>query len=172
MILELAAAITSKSVSPLVDNFVTLFGVGRIRKAPGTWGTLATLPLAIALNWFGPWWMMGAVAILTPLAIIAAENYENQVGGHDHPEIVIDEVIGFLIAMTWLPITWQACTIGFLIFRLLDIWKPFPIGYLDRKIPGGVGVVADDIVAGIVTNIVLQLLYNQTNWLGTQILVH
>lgn len=169
---ESAAAITSKSVPPYLFNFVSVFGVGLAKKAPGTWGTLVTLPLAIGLNWLGQWWIMGAVAILTPVAIIACEIYENQVGGHDHPEIVIDEVIGFLIAMTWLPITWQACTIGFLIFRLLDIWKPFPIGYLDRKIPGGVGVVADDIVAGIVTNIVLQLLYNQTNWLGTQILVH
>lgn len=169
--LELVAVITSKQASPVVRYIVTFFGVGYMKPAPGTWGTLATLPLALALNWLGPWWMMGAVAIITPLGIIAAENYQNQTGEHDRSEIVIDEVIGFLIAMTWLPITWQACVLGFFLFRLLDIWKPFPIGYLDRKIPGGVGVVADDIVAGIVTNIVLQLLYNQTNWLGAQILV-
>jgi phosphatidylglycerophosphatase A len=83
---------------------------------------------------------------------------------------VIDEVIGFLITMTWLPMTWQAYLAGFLLFRVLDIFKPFPIGYLDEKVPGGLGVVADDVAAGMIANIILQVVLVKTAWLGMQIL--
>ena len=86
-------------------------------------------------------------------------------------EIVIDEMIGFMIAMTWMPQTWQAYLAGFCLFRFLDILKPPPIRYFDRRVPGGLGVVLDDVVAGLVANIFLQFIYSQTPWLGIQNIV-
>jgi phosphatidylglycerophosphatase A len=146
------------------------YGAGRLPKGPGTWGTVAAVPLALLLNWAGPLYAMGFVALLLPVAIVAAEFYQQDKGGHDHQEIVIDEVVGFLITMTWLPITWQAYLAGFCLFRVLDIFKPFPIGYLDKKIGGGVGVVADDVAAGMIASLILQVIYTNTAWLGIQVL--
>jgi phosphatidylglycerophosphatase A len=157
--------------SQMLRNSATVFGLGRIRPAPGTWGTLATIPLALLLNLGGILFYMLATVLLTTLAIVAAQLYENHHGGHDHSEVVIDEVVGFLVTMTWLPMTWQAYLCGFFLFRILDIFKPFPIGYLDKNVKGGVGVVVDDLVAGLIANVALQFLYTHTSWLGNQILV-
>lgn len=154
----------------LAEIIATFLGVGKSPKAPGTVGTLATLPLAFCLNWLGPLYMMGFILLFTPVAVWASDVHQKRLGVEDPQEIVIDEVVGFLITMTWLPMTWQAYLAGFFLFRLLDITKPFPIGYLDRKVPGGFGVMADDIAAGIIANIVLQILYTKTAWLGVQIL--
>lgn len=154
-----------------LKKLATFFGVGRFPKGPGTMGTLAAVPLVLLLSWAGPLVYMVFVVLLLPLAIIAAQIYEDDHGGHDHKEIVIDEVLGFLIAMTWLPMTWKAMLVGFLLFRVLDIFKPFPIGYLDRKIPGGLGVVLDDVVAGIIASLIMQYLYQHTSWLGAQVMV-
>lgn len=154
-----------------LKNLATFFGVGRFPKGPGTAGTVATIPVVLLLSWAGPLVYMAFTILLLPIAVWAAQVYEDDQGGHDHKEIVIDEVLGFLITMTWLPMTWKSMLIGFLLFRVLDIFKPFPIGYLDRKLPGGLGVVLDDVVAGIIANIVLQYLYQHTSWLGAQIMV-
>lgn len=151
-------------------QFATFFGAGRLPQGPGTWGTLAAVPLALLVNWAGPFYAMGFTLFLFPLAILAADTYQKEFGGHDRQEIVIDEVLGFLITMTWLPITWQAYLAGFCLFRVLDIWKPFPIGYLDKKVQGGLGVIVDDVAAGIIANILLQILYTKTALLGAQVL--
>lgn len=95
--------------------------------------------------------------------------YENYFDTHDDKHVVIDEVVGFLITMTWLPVTWQSFVGGFLLFRLFDIWKPVPIRNIDQKIKGGLGVVADDVVAGIVANIILQMIYQNTGFLGASL---
>jgi phosphatidylglycerophosphatase A len=158
-------------VKNFLIQFATLFGVGKIKKAPGTWGTLATLPWALGLNFLGPFFAMGITALLTPFVILSAELYEQKYGGHDSKEIVVDEFLGFLITMTWLPITVQSYVFGFLLFRLLDILKPFPIGYIDKKVRGGLGVVADDVAAGIIANIVMQFIYTHTAWLGSQMVI-
>lgn len=149
----------------------TFFGVGLSPKAPGTVATIATIPLVILLNYLGVFFYMAAIILLLPVGILAAEVYEQDKGGHDHKEIVIDEVLGFLIAMVWLPLTWQAILIGFVLFRLLDITKPLFIGYLDKKIQGGLGVMVDDVAAGIVVSIIMQALYTYTNVLGSQVVV-
>lgn len=153
----------------MLIKIATMFGIGRIPKAPGTWGSLATLPLCFLLLKLGPLIYMGVTLALTILAIVAAEHYERQSEQHDSKEIVIDECVGMLITMTWLPMTWQSFVLGFLVFRFFDIVKPFPVSYFDRKVPGGFGVVADDVVAGILGSIVLQLVLHQTAWLGVQI---
>lgn len=150
-------------------KIATVFGVGRILRAPGTWGSLVTLPLALGLMWLGPLAYMAATLAMAIVAILAAEQYEQQSEKHDSKEIVIDEVAGMLVTMTMLPMTWQSFVIGFILFRLLDIFKPFPISYFDRKVPGGFGVVIDDLVAGMIANGILQLMLYHTAWLGVQI---
>lgn len=154
-----------------LKQLATLFGVGRISKAPGTVATVATIPLVILLANLGPLVYMGVVVLLLPVGIVACEFYEQDKGGHDHKEIVIDEVLGFLITMVWMPLTWQAILIGFALFRVLDITKPLFIGYLDKKIQGGLGVMVDDVAAGIIASLIMQVLYTQTNWLGSQVIV-
>lgn len=157
-------------LKPLLRQIAVLFGVGRIPWAPGTMGTVATLPIWWLLAQAGPFLYMTVTFLLFPLGIMAAQVYEDHVQHHDSKEIVIDEVVGFLITMTWLPLTWQSAVIGFAVFRVLDIVKPPPVRQLDRKVPGGFGVMADDVVAGVMGSIIMQLIYNQTNWLGVQIL--
>jgi phosphatidylglycerophosphatase A len=149
----------------------TFFNIGKFPKAPGTVATLATIPLWWALWHAGPIIYMIVTLILFPIGIMAAQAYEAQSATHDAKEIVIDEVVGFLITMTWLPMTWQSVVLGFVIFRFLDIVKPPPIRQFDRKVPGGLGVMLDDVAAGIIGSILMQLIYTQTNWLGTQITV-
>lgn len=156
-------------MNAILRQVATLFGVGFAPKAPGTVATLATIPIWYALAQTGSVIYMTVTFLLFPLGILAAQAYENHVGRHDSKEIVIDEVVGFLITMTWLPLTWQSVALGFVVFRVLDILKPPPIRQLDKRMPGGFGVMVDDVVAGIIGSIVMQLIYNQTNWLGVQI---
>lgn len=147
----------------------SLFGVGRLKPGPGTWGTLVTLPFVVFLAQGGPLVYMVGALITVFYAIFAAQAYEKHKGQHDSSEVVIDEFCGYLIAMTWIPLTWQSFVLSFVLFRLLDIFKPFPIGWLDKKVQGGLGVVVDDVAAGLLVNIVLQFLLTHTNWLGVRL---
>lgn len=151
-------------------NLATYFGIGKSPKAPGTLATLATVPLWYLISQLGPIVYMALTIALVFLGVWASQVYEDHSQTHDSKEIVIDEVVGYLITMAWLPLTWQSALIGFLLFRFFDIVKPPPIRQLDQKVPGGFGVMADDIVAGIFSSIILQIIYNKTNWLGAQIL--
>ena len=153
----------------IVELLATFFYVGKMPKAPGTWGTLATLPLWYLLSFLNPLWYMTLVFLLVLIGIFICQAYEKISNSHDSKEVVIDEVAGFLITMTWLPVTWQAALFGFVLFRFFDILKPPPIKQLDQRIQGGVGVMIDDVAAGIIANILLQIVYNQTGWLGAQI---
>lgn len=139
-------------------------------KAPGTFGTLLGIPLVMLFMRFGDFGYMVATLAFTVASIFIAELHERQLGTHDASEIVIDEVAGFLVTMTWLPNTWQAYVGGFLCFRFFDAIKPFPINLVDEKIKGGLGVVADDLVAGVIANIILQILYTKSGLLGAQLL--
>jgi phosphatidylglycerophosphatase A len=156
-------------LNAILIQIATLFGIGKFPKAPGTVATLATVPLWYVMSFLSPMVYMLLVLGLIVLGIVAAQAYETHSGKHDSKEIVIDEVVGYLITMTWLPVTWQSAVIGFLVFRFFDIVKPPPIRQLDQKIQGGFGVMVDDIAAGIIGSILMQLMYNQTNWLGSQI---
>jgi phosphatidylglycerophosphatase A len=151
-------------------EFVATAGMGRrIPRGPGTYGTLVAVPLVLALWHLGPILYMAAAAFLMVFAIVIAQFYEDMNGRHDAKEVVIDEIAGFVITMTWLPLTWQAFVVGFVLFRALDIFKPFPIGMLDQKVKGGIGVVVDDVAAGIIANVLLQVLYTQTDILGVRL---
>ncbi len=151
-------------------KLATLGPIGKIGKMPGTIGTVAALPLALGLMYLGPVVYIAFTVLLLPVSILSSELYERHSGEHDLSEVIIDEVLGLLITMALLPMTWQSFVIGFLLFRFFDILKPFPISWLDKNIKGGVGVVVDDVAAGVIANIILHLIYAKTLWLGVQVI--
>lgn len=155
--------------SKIAFQIATFFGIGLLPKAPGTWATLAALPLAFAFLHLSPLTYMVLTVLLLFVGIFACDLTEKLRGSHDGQDLVIDEVVGLLITMTWLPITWQSFVLGFIFFRALDILKPFPINLIDKRIKGGLGVMLDDVAAGIIANVILQLIYSKTNWLGSQV---
>lgn len=143
---------------------------GHSPKAPGTIGTLVALPLVYMFNWTGNLGYLLLTMVMLCLGILVSQLYQDQMGSqHDRQEIVIDEIVGLLITMALVPITWQTMVLGFLLFRILDIWKPGPIGLLDQKVKGGIGVMLDDVAAGIIANIILQLLISRTSLLGVTV---
>lgn len=136
----------------------TAFGAGLSPKMPGTVGTLAAIPLCYLFFLTGPYAYMVLTFLLVIAAIFISDAYERDLPTHDRPEIVIDEVVGFLITMTWLPFSLKYVVLGFVLFRLLDILKPWPISHLNNKVKGGFGVVIDDVAAGLLANVILQFL--------------
>ena len=135
------------------------FGSGLSPVAPGTFGTLAAVPiyllLVISVN---SWVYFFTVVIFALLGFWLCGKSAQDLGVHDHPGIVWDEIVGFLITMYLAPINWLWIILGFILFRLFDIFKPWPINWLDREIKGGVGIMLDDILAGIFAWISLQLI--------------
>ena len=154
-----------------IEILATAGYLGKAPKAPGTVGTLAGIPIVFVLYSLGELSYMLGAFLLCIFAIFVAEAYESKNDVHDASEIVIDEVAGYVIAMTWLPLTWQSLVGSFILFRIFDALKPFPIGWLDRKIKGGLGVVVDDVAAGMIANVILQIIFTKTNWLGYQLVL-
>ena len=138
--------------------FSTGFYSGYIPFAPGTFGTLTALPLCYLLSICS--WGAAAVIIIAVilLAIWLADSSEKLINKKDPGCIVIDEIAGMLVTLAGLPFNFFTVAMGFVFFWLLDIFKPFPIRYLERKIPGGAGIVVDDLVAGIIANITLRII--------------
>ncbi len=139
------------------------FGAGLLRPAPGTWGSLAALAVGYGLiaSGLGVWLFCAAILLVTAAGTIAINAIERETGIHDAPEIVIDEVSGMWIALLpsyFLPSLPWLFVAAFILFRVFDIIKPWPIGWLDRKVGGGFGVMLDDIVAGIFSVIGIILL--------------
>lgn len=151
-----------------IELLATFFYLGRSPYMKGTVGTLGAIPLVFLFSFLGLYGYMAAVFAMALMGLAVCDAYEVQSYNHDSPEVVIDEVVGFLIAMTWLPLTWQTFVYVFIAFRVLDIFKPPPISWIDEKVRGGYGVMLDDIVAGLVVNLIFQFVYTQTNWLGVQ----
>lgn len=134
------------------------FGSGLAPKAPGTFGSLAALPLVVLLSWWLPLW--GYVCFL--LVGFGVGVYSCQVASramrvHDHGGIVWDEFIGMGITMVAVPISWLSVVAGFVLFRFFDITKPWPIRWLDQHVKGGFGIMIDDVLAGIMA-LVIQLI--------------
>ena len=139
----------------------TVGGVGNAPLAPGTIGSLAAVPLLpvlAALRGCSPAAYAAAVAALVVAAVWAAGRAGETLGRHDHASIVIDEVAGLVVAGAFLPGTWQATVVAFVLFRLLDVAKPFPAGTIDRRVTGGLGVVGDDLVAGCYAGLLTRML--------------
>jgi phosphatidylglycerophosphatase A len=132
-------------------------GIGYLPVAPGTFGTLWGVLLYYLARHFPLHWFFLATVLFFLLAVAVAQGAEKKLGAHDSSVIVIDEVAGYLVAVAGLAFSWPVALAGFLLFRLFDIVKPFPVRWADRRIPGGLGVVLDDILAGIYANIFLRV---------------
>jgi len=143
--------------------WATGFGAGLLRPAPGTWGSLLGLALGyIILQQPNAAWILAFGAlVITIVSVFAIGAIEGATGVHDAPEIVIDEIAGqwlALLPLGFIAYGWIDLLLGFLLFRLFDILKPWPIGPLDRKISGGFGVMVDDLVAGLIAALILAFL--------------
>ena len=142
----------------IINFLATGACIGLLPKMPGTLGTLWGIPLVYIFSSYQPHiYVAGAIVIFIIASYICGEAEKN-FGGKDPSKIVIDEILGFMVAFFLLEFTLYNVIIVFLLFRFFDILKPFPIGYLDRRIKGGTGIVLDDAVAGIFANIVMHLI--------------
>jgi len=136
------------------------FGAGWMKPAPGTWGSAAALPLGWLL-----WWLGGppALAIASVLVFVigwwASERIVRAEGLEDPSWVVIDEVVGQWLTLLLTPPSLLDYALGFALFRLFDIWKPWPVSWADQKIKGGLGIMLDDVLAGLMGLAVLTLLH-------------
>jgi phosphatidylglycerophosphatase A len=138
-------------------HFLSLgFGSGLVPIAPGTVGTVAAIPVFLLLHTLDLTSYLIAVLISFVIGVYICGETSKVLGVEDHPAIVWDEVVGYLITMILAPpgILWIA--IGFILFRIFDILKPWPIRVLDRRLKGGMGIMLDDVLAGIFAALVLQ----------------
>ncbi len=141
-----------KSPSVLI---ATGFGSGLSPYAPGTVGSLVSLLLFVFLHDTGlPLLWVCGLGFLAGVWICQSASVK--LGVHDHGGIVWDEFVGMWITMLWIPFTLTNLALAFILFRLFDIFKPWPISFLDRRVSGGLGIMIDDVVAAVFANIVLQ----------------
>jgi phosphatidylglycerophosphatase A len=137
----------------------TWFGAGLLPRVPGTWGSLAALPFAWGIAMAG-----GAVALAAAAAVLfflgwwAAARVTRASGVADDGTVVVDEVVGQWLTLAAAPLDLGDYLLGFLLFRVFDIWKPWPVRWADRHVPGGLGVMADDVLAAIYAAAALLLL--------------
>ncbi|MBN1379755.1 MAG: phosphatidylglycerophosphatase A [Gammaproteobacteria bacterium] len=136
------------------------FGVGLLPKVPGTWGTLVAVPFYFILQAFqiNVISYIGLVVLFALAGIWICGRTAKDLGVHDPGGIVWDEIVGLLCALIALPGSWLIVLLAFGLFRLFDILKPWPIGWLDKTVPGGLGIMLDDILAGLLSCAVLHLI--------------
>ncbi|ASK70090.1 phosphatidylglycerophosphatase A [Shewanella bicestrii] len=140
-------------------HFLALgFGSGLAAKAPGTFGTLAAVPLYLLLAQLPLSWYLVVTLVCVLAGIYICDKAAKDMGVHDHGAIVWDEVAGLLITMIAAPAGVLWLVVGFVLFRLFDIIKPWPIRWLDAKVEGGFGIMIDDVLAGIFALIGVQVL--------------
>jgi len=145
-----------------LDRIILFFASGFLSGyaplASGTAGTLVGIAIFILLNQF-PLKLYGILtSAIVFFGVWLSSRAEAILGEKDSGVIVIDEIAGFLITMFALPMTWQTIVIGFFVFRAFDIFKPFPIRRIDQRVPGGWGVMLDDVLAGVYANLTIHLL--------------
>ena len=136
------------------------FGAGLASKAPGTFGSMVALPIyyfAQALPVAG---YAALVAAMFIVGIAICANAERALGVHDHPGIVWDEIVGLLATLFMVPPGWLWVAVGFGLFRLFDIWKPFPISWINRHVGGGLGIMLDDLAAALCAALGLHAAYH------------
>jgi len=138
-------------------GIATGFGAGYLPKAPGTWGSLLALPLHFFLRQLAPNHYALALGAIFFIAVITAGQAEKILDRKDPGVVVIDEVIGMLITLIAAPNNPLVWLLGFALFRFFDIFKPYPIRLIDQRVNGGMGIVLDDVLAGIYSLIVLQV---------------
>ena len=134
------------------------FGSGLAKKAPGTFGTVAAVPIYLLLMQTNLFIYSVATAVCTVVGIWICGVAADKLGEHDFGGIVWDEIAGLLITMWFVAFSWQNLVIGFVLFRIFDIIKPWPIKWVDQQVQGGLGIMLDDVIAGIFAGLVLMLL--------------
>jgi phosphatidylglycerophosphatase A len=127
----------------------TWFGCGHVPYAPGTAGTLGAVPLYLLLRPYGHYAVLAAALVITAVGIWAADQVAKDLGKKDPQIVVIDEVAGVLLTLSVAPPTWAALAAGVIFFRIFDQFKPWPARTAERKLPGGWGIVLDDVAAGV-----------------------
>ena len=131
------------------------FGSGLSKKAPGTVGTLAAIPLYYAMLALPTPAYLVILIIICIAGVWICGKTADDIGVHDHGGIVWDEFAGFLLTMYWVQESWQATIAGFILFRVFDIFKPWPINRIDRELKGGLGIMVDDLIAGLMAALCL-----------------
>lgn len=145
------AAVSEKKRPPLWATIVaTSCGAGFMPGAPGHTGTATAVPLAWALSRAGAWCYGLGLFVVVAVGTIAAEVWGACTGVPDDQRIVVDEVAGYLVTLVFVPRTFANLIVGYVVFRVLDVWKPGPVRRVDERVGGGVGVMADDLVAGVI----------------------
>ena len=141
---------------PLARFLATVGYIGFAPIAPGTWGSAAGLLLLVALRWTGSASLeLAAVVVLLAVGIWSADVTGRAMGDEDPGPVVIDEVVGMLITLLWIPVGLTGALLGFLLFRIFDIVKPFPARQCEQ-LPGGWGVMLDDVMAGVYGQLVMR----------------
>jgi phosphatidylglycerophosphatase A len=136
------------------------FGSGLSPYAPGTMGTIAAIPVYLLMVLYLPVWLYLSLTVFFLMwGILICNSVSNDLQTHDFSGIVWDEIVGYLITMMFLPVSWEFILLGFIFFRLFDIIKPWPISWLDREISGGLGIMLDDVLAGFFAWAVLMLIH-------------
>ncbi len=133
-------------------------GCGLSPLAPGTIGTLLGVPIYLLIMDIGVLFYLSIVLVIIGVGTAVAEYTSEALGGRDHRAIVIDEIAGFLVACISLPSGWVYLLLAFVLFRIFDIVKPWPVDFIDQQVKGGVGIMADDLMAGLYTLLCIQLL--------------
>lgn len=132
------------------------FGSGCAPKAPGTAGSLLAVLIYLPLSLLPLSWYLLALVVAVILGVRLCGLVSRKLGVHDHPGIVWDEFAGFWLTMVAAPEGWIWVLAGFVLFRLFDIWKPWPIGWLDKQVSGGLGIMLDDLLAGLYGLVLIQ----------------
>jgi phosphatidylglycerophosphatase A len=133
----------------------TSLGAGLVPVAPGHSGTLMALLLVLGLDSVGAWAFGLGLFVVTALGTVAAEIWCTATGVDDDQRIVVDEVAGYMLTVVLVRRTLVALVVGFVVFRVLDVWKPGPVRRVDERVGGGLGVMADDLVAGLIGAVVM-----------------
>ncbi len=133
------------------------FGSGTLPWIPGTWGTLAAVPIYLFMRHLPLLYYGAALLVIILVGIWICDVAEKAVGIPDYSGIVWDEIAGFLLTMLAAPAGWQWIVVGFVLFRVFDIWKPWPIRWIDQFVKGGLGVMLDDLLAAVYAWILLHL---------------
>lgn len=150
------ADLSAKHLKDPVVLIATGFGSGLVPRAPGTAGTVIAIPLYLLMQSLSLPAYLLITAVLFIMGILVCSYTANKLGVHDHPAIVIDEIVGFLVTMIAAPAGWLWLVIGFILFRIFDAAKPWPISWFDRAVPGGFGIMLDDVIAAAFSLAIIQ----------------
>lgn len=151
----------NRTMQKVKEKTIVFFATGGLigfsPVAPGTFGSLAALPLCGCISLLGVKTALIVVLALVVLSTWIAHAAEKIEAQKDPKQVVVDEICGMVVTLFALPFTPVFVLGGFALFRVFDILKPFPIRWVDKKVPGGLGIVLDDIIAGLLANVLLRL---------------